>query len=47
MADFYLGEIRAFPFAFAPGGWAHCDGQLLPLAQNKELFSLLGRELRR
>ncbi|MFT5783683.1 MAG: microcystin-dependent protein, partial [Candidatus Krumholzibacteriia bacterium] len=27
---------------FAPTGWATCDGQLLPIAQNNALFSLLG-----
>jgi len=29
-------------FNFAPKGWATCDGQVLPLAQNQALFSLLG-----
>jgi microcystin-dependent protein len=42
MADPFLGEIRAFPFSFAPHGWALCDGQLLPISQNTALFSLLG-----
>jgi microcystin-dependent protein len=27
---------------FAPRGWAYCDGQLLAVAQNDALFSLLG-----
>ena len=42
MADPFLGEIRLFAFNFAPDGWAFCDGQLLPIAQNTALFSLLG-----
>jgi microcystin-dependent protein len=42
MADPFVAEIRIFPFNFAPRGWAFCDGQLLPLAQNTALFSLLG-----
>lgn len=42
MSDPFVGEIRAFPFNFAPHGWALCDGQLLPLSQNTALFSLLG-----
>jgi microcystin-dependent protein len=42
MADQYVGEIRIFPFNFAPRGWATCDGQLLPINQNTALFSLLG-----
>jgi microcystin-dependent protein len=29
-------------FNFAPKGWAFCNGQLLPIAQNTALFSLLG-----
>lgn len=42
MSDPFVGEIRIFPFNFAPRGWAFCDGQLLPLSQNTALFSLLG-----
>ncbi len=32
----------AFGFNFPPKGWAFCDGQILPIAQNTALFSLLG-----
>jgi microcystin-dependent protein len=42
MADPFVGEIRAFPFGFAPRGWAPCDGQLVSISQNMALFSLLG-----
>lgn len=42
MDDAFLGEIRPFAFGFPPKGWASCDGQLLPIAQNTALFSLLG-----
>lgn len=42
MSEPFIGEIRAFGFNFAPRGWALCDGQLLPIAQNSALFSLLG-----
>ena len=38
----YIGQIMAVGFNFAPRGWAKCDGQLLPIAQNSALFSLLG-----
>jgi microcystin-dependent protein len=38
----YLGEIRVFSFAFAPKGWALCNGQTLAINQNTALFSLLG-----
>ncbi|MBD8042565.1 phage tail protein [Arthrobacter sp. Sa2BUA2] len=42
MTDAYLGEIRMVGFNFAPAGWAHCNGQILPILQNTALFSLLG-----
>lgn len=42
MTEPYIGEIRIFGFNFAPRGWARCEGQLLPIAQNSALFSLLG-----
>lgn len=29
-------------FTFAPRGWAFCNGQLMSIAQNTALFSLLG-----
>ncbi|WP_430812432.1 MULTISPECIES: phage tail protein [unclassified Carboxylicivirga] len=37
-----IGEIRMFAGNFAPRGWALCDGQLLSIAQNSALFSILG-----
>jgi microcystin-dependent protein len=42
MADQFVGEIRMVGFNFAPMGWALCNGQILPIAQNTALFSLLG-----
>lgn len=42
MADPFLGEIRQCSFQFAPRGWALCNGQVLSIAQNQALFSLLG-----
>src|SRR4029453_7998397 len=42
MSEPFLGQIQAFGFNFAPRGWATCDGQILPIAQNTALFSLLG-----
>jgi len=38
----FIGEIRLFAGNFAPRGWAFCEGQLLAIAQNSALFSLLG-----
>lgn len=40
--DPFLGEITMFAGNFAPRGWAFCDGQLLAIAQNDALFSILG-----
>jgi microcystin-dependent protein len=42
MADPFLGQMALFSFSFAPKGWAFCNGQLLSIAQNTALFSLLG-----
>src|SRR5262245_53022514 len=44
MSEPFLGEIRTFGFNFAPTGWAMCNGQLLAIAQNTALFSLLGTQ---
>jgi microcystin-dependent protein len=42
MAEPFLGQIQMFGFDFPPRGWAHCSGQLLAIAQNQALFSILG-----
>jgi microcystin-dependent protein len=42
MSDPFIGEVKIFAGTFAPRGWAFCDGQVLPIAQNTALFSLLG-----
>lgn len=42
MSEPFVGEIRMVGFNFAPRGWATCDGQILSIAQNTALFSLLG-----
>ena len=42
MSDPFVAEIRICAFNFAPRGWAFCNGQLLSIAQNTALFSLLG-----
>ncbi len=42
MSEPFLAEIRIFAGNFAPRGWAFCNGQLLPIAQNTALFSLIG-----
>jgi microcystin-dependent protein len=38
----FIGEIKMFGGNFAPRGYALCNGQLLSIAQNAALFSILG-----
>lgn len=38
----YIGQIKLFCGNFAPKDWAFCNGQLLSIAQNTALFSVLG-----
>lgn len=40
--DPFLGQITLLGCNFAPVGWAMCQGQVLSIAQNTALFSLLG-----
>jgi microcystin-dependent protein len=42
MSNVFMAAIIQFGGNFAPRGWAFCQGQLLPIAQNTALFSLLG-----
>ncbi len=42
MSGPFIAEIRMFAGNFAPRGWAFCQGQILSIAQNTALFSLLG-----
>lgn len=38
----FIAEIKMFGGTFAPRGYAFCDGQLLSIAQNTALFSIVG-----
>lgn len=40
--DAYTGEIRLIALAFAPVGWAFCDGSTLLIRDHPDLFKLLG-----
>jgi microcystin-dependent protein len=42
MGEQYYAEVKIFPNTFAPYQWAYCDGQLMTIAQNPTLYSLLG-----
>lgn len=38
----FIGQIALFSFSIVPKGWAPCNGQLMSIAQNQPLFSLIG-----
>jgi microcystin-dependent protein len=38
----YIAQIKLFAPDFAPRNWALCQGQIIGIAQNTALFSLLG-----
>ncbi|BDU19169.1 tail fiber protein [Dyella sp. GSA-30] len=42
MTQPYVGEIRLFPYSFAPNGWFDCDGSLKPISEYDVLYALLG-----
>ncbi|HEV7287047.1 phage tail protein [Sphingomonas sp.] len=42
MASPFIGQISTYGFSFPPRNWALAQGQILSIAQNTALFSLLG-----
>lgn len=42
MAEAMIGEIRAFPYAYAPDCWLDCDGRLVNIRDYQALFAILG-----
>lgn len=42
--DFYIGTILPWAGAYAPAGWAFCEGQLLPIMQNQALYAVIGTQ---
>ncbi|KFX69311.1 tail protein [Pseudomonas taeanensis MS-3] len=40
--EVFIGTIQPFAFSFAPRNWALCNGQIMSIAQNTAMFSLLG-----
>ena len=42
MDEVFYGELAQFPYRFCPANWAYCHGQLLSIAENDVLFTLLG-----
>ena len=42
MSTAFVGQIQPFAFSFAPRYWAHCNGNLLSIAQYNALYQLIG-----
>lgn len=44
MSEPFIAEIRVFAFEldYARKGWAACNGQRLPIEQNRALFAIIG-----
>ncbi|MBF0621633.1 MAG: tail fiber protein [Magnetococcales bacterium] len=42
MADPFIGQITIMAGSYAPKGHAFCDGQILSIQQNPELYSIIG-----
>ena len=42
MAEPLVGQITLFAGNFAPAGWAFCNGQSVPVAQNFPLYAIIG-----
>ncbi|XVJ64391.1 MAG: hypothetical protein HEQ22_07465 [Sphingopyxis sp.] len=41
-AEPFLGQVVMYPYNFCPRGWTSAQGQLMSIAANTALFSLLG-----
>jgi microcystin-dependent protein len=44
MGEPILSFIGLFPLGFNIGGWLPCEGQILNIAENSALYSLLGAQ---
>jgi microcystin-dependent protein len=42
MSEPFIGELRLFPYSFAPEGWFYCAGQIISVQQYAALFALIG-----
>lgn len=42
MSNSFIGEVRAFPYNFAPDGWLECLGQSVSIQQYQALFAVIG-----
>jgi microcystin-dependent protein len=44
MSEAYTGEIKAFPYTYAPEYWLECDGQAVSISQYMTLYSVIGTQ---
>jgi microcystin-dependent protein len=44
MSDPFIGHITMFTGNYIPHGYAECNGQLMPIAGNETLYSVLGTQ---
>lgn len=42
MSNMFIGEVRLFGGSYAPRNWAFCDGRLVNISENDDLFALIG-----
>ncbi|CAM2064665.1 Phage tail protein [Sulfidibacter corallicola] len=42
MSEPYVGEIRTFPYTYAPDGWLDCDGATRNIQEFPALFAVIG-----
>ena len=42
MSTAFIGEVRAFPYTFAPQGWLPCDGTEYEIGDYRQLFYIIG-----
>ena len=38
----FIGEVKYFAGNFAPRGWVFCQGQMMEIASNMSLYSIIG-----
>jgi microcystin-dependent protein len=44
MDGYFIGTILLFAGNYAPQYWASCEGQLMPIAQNEALYTIIGAQ---
>ena len=42
METAFVGEIRAFPYSYAPEGWLNCNGQMIYISAYPALYDVIG-----